>query len=167
MKYLPEIFVKAAAVIFGLFLLACQTDLCEQEEPAPKSDVPEENPGGIPDDFNSSNDTSAKVLAGGKTNQNTPFARKTYTLKGATTSDNYKYNGKVEGAKTEYDNRMRALMEPTKDFASYPKEAVSIMTASNVFSIFHKSLDPQGKLKHKKGSLACVINVKQRMVPER
>lgn len=57
----------------------------------------------------------------------------------ATTGDNYKYNGKVEGAKTEYDNMMWALMVPTKDFASYPKEAVSIMTAYDEFMEWAKS----------------------------
>lgn len=51
----------------------------------------------------------------------------------ATTGANYKYNGKVEGAKPEYDNMMWALMVPTKDFASYPKEAVSIMSAYEGF----------------------------------
>ncbi len=57
----------------------------------------------------------------------------------ATTGDNYKYNGKVEGAKAEYDNMMWALMVPTKDFASYPKEAVSIMSAYEGFMEWAKS----------------------------
>lgn len=57
----------------------------------------------------------------------------------ATTGANYKYNGKVEGAKTEYDNMMWALMVPTKNFASYPKEAVSIMSAYEGFMEWAKS----------------------------
>ncbi|WP_159063596.1 LruC domain-containing protein [Parabacteroides bouchesdurhonensis] len=57
----------------------------------------------------------------------------------ATTNQDYKYNGKAEGAKPEYDNMMWALMIPTRSFTSYPKEGVSIMDAYDGFITWARS----------------------------
>lgn len=57
----------------------------------------------------------------------------------ATTGANYKYNGKAEGAKPEYDNMMWALMVSSKDLVSYPKEGVPIAGAYTGFMEWAKS----------------------------